>query len=121
MSIIPEPSSLSLFGLAFMGLVCVAKAQALSKGSSGSRHLKWRLFLSVHWLPANANMAIESSPFMKWGEKHEGFLGQRLVVLPRPILATAFQQPLLTPLLSTDAGYYSKGKGHTCVREKGGS
>jgi AraC family transcriptional regulator of arabinose operon len=56
---------------------------------------------------------------MKWREKHEGFAGQRLVVLPRPVLATALQYPLLKQLLPTDAGYYPKARGHTCVREKG--
>jgi AraC-like DNA-binding protein len=56
---------------------------------------------------------------MKWREKHEGFAGQRLVVLPRPILANALQHQLLKPLLPTDAGYYPKAKGHTCVRERG--
>lgn len=56
---------------------------------------------------------------MKWREKHEGFAGQRLVVLPRPIMATALQYPLLKQLLPTDAGYYPKAKGHVCVRERG--
>jgi AraC family transcriptional regulator, arabinose operon regulatory protein len=56
---------------------------------------------------------------MKWREKHEGFAGQRLVVVPRPSLATALKSPLLRHLLPTDAGYYPKAKGHTCVREKG--
>jgi AraC family transcriptional regulator, arabinose operon regulatory protein len=56
---------------------------------------------------------------MKWREKHEGFAGQRLVVVPRPILTPALKHPLLHPLLPTDAGYYPKAKGHTCVREKG--
>jgi AraC-like DNA-binding protein len=55
----------------------------------------------------------------KWREKHEGFAGQRLVVLPRPILASALKHPLLAPLIPTDAGYYPKAKGHTCVRERG--
>jgi AraC-like DNA-binding protein len=56
---------------------------------------------------------------MKWREKQDGFAGQRLVVVPRPILATALQQPLLKHLLPTDAGYYPKAKGHTCVRKNG--
>jgi AraC-like DNA-binding protein len=56
---------------------------------------------------------------MKWREKQEGFAGQRLVVLPRPILASALQHPLLKSLLPTDAGYYPKATGHTCVRERG--
>ncbi len=47
---------------------------------------------------------------MKWREKHEGFAGQRLVVLPRPALTTALQNPLLKQLLPTDAGYYPKAK-----------
>ncbi len=56
---------------------------------------------------------------MQWREKLEGFAGQRLVVVPRPLLATALKSPLLQHLLPTDAGYYPKAKGHTCVRERG--
>jgi AraC family transcriptional regulator of arabinose operon len=56
---------------------------------------------------------------MKWREKPEGFQGQRLVVLPRPVMATALQHPLLKQLLPTDAGYYPKARGHVCVRERG--
>src|SRR5882672_8376962 len=56
---------------------------------------------------------------MKWREKHEGFKGQRIVVVPRPILATALLDPLLRNLAPTDAGYYPKAKGHTCARERG--
>lgn len=56
---------------------------------------------------------------MKWREKHEGFAGQRLVVLPRPIMATALRHPLLRNLLPTDAGYYPRASGHVCVREHG--
>ena len=56
---------------------------------------------------------------MKWREKHEGFAGQRLVVLPRPVMASALQYPLLKQLLPTDAGYYPKAKGHVCQRERG--
>jgi AraC-like DNA-binding protein len=56
---------------------------------------------------------------MKWREKHEGFVGQRLVVVPRPILSKALQNPLLKHLLPSDAGYYPKAEGHVCVRERG--
>jgi len=56
---------------------------------------------------------------MKWREKHEGFKGQRIVVVPRPVLATALQDPLLRNLAATDAGYYPKARGHTCARETG--
>lgn len=56
---------------------------------------------------------------MKRKEKLEGFAGQRLVVLPRPILTTALQHPLLMHLLPTDAGYYPKARGHVCARERG--
>lgn len=52
-------------------------------------------------------------------EKHEGFAGQRLVVVPRPVVANALQQPLLKHLLPTDAGFYPKAQGHICTREKG--
>jgi AraC-like DNA-binding protein/mannose-6-phosphate isomerase-like protein (cupin superfamily) len=56
---------------------------------------------------------------MKWREKHEGFKGQRIVVVPRPVLTTALREPLLRNLMPTDAGYYPKAKGHTCAREHG--
>jgi AraC family transcriptional regulator, arabinose operon regulatory protein len=56
---------------------------------------------------------------MKALEKPEGFVGQRLVVVPRPILAASIKHPLLQHLLPTDAGYYPTAKGHVCVRRKG--
>jgi AraC-like DNA-binding protein len=56
---------------------------------------------------------------VKWHEKQEGFVGQRLVVVPRPILAQAMKLPLLQGLLPSDAGYYPRARGHTCVRERG--
>ena len=56
---------------------------------------------------------------MKWREKLEGFAGQRLVVVPRPVVAKALEQPLLRHLLPTDAGYYPKAQGHTCIRKTG--
>src|SRR5213596_2214318 len=56
---------------------------------------------------------------MKWHEKHEGFKGQRIVVVPRPILVTALHDPLLRNLAPTDAGYYPRARGHTCARERG--
>src|SRR6476660_8660001 len=65
------------------------------------------------------NLTFDFSLKMKWREKHEGFKGQRIVVVPRPVLATALQDPLLRNLLPTDAGYYPRARGHTCAREKG--
>ena len=56
---------------------------------------------------------------MKRREKLEGFAGQRLVVVPRPIVTTALHHPLLRYLLPTDAGCYPKATGHTCVRPRG--
>lgn len=56
---------------------------------------------------------------MKLREKHEGFAGQRLIVVPRPILAKALHHPLLATLIPTDAGFYPKAEGHACVRERG--
>jgi AraC family transcriptional regulator of arabinose operon len=62
---------------------------------------------------------LRKEPVMKRREKHEGFVGQRLVVVPRPILPKALQNPLLRHLLPTDAGYYPKAVGHVCSRERG--
>lgn len=52
-------------------------------------------------------------------EKHEGFPGQRLVVVPRPMVALALEQPLLKHLLPTDAGFYPRARGHQCTRKLG--
>ena len=56
---------------------------------------------------------------MRWRQRAEGFVGQRLVVVPRPILTTLMHYPLLKALLPTDAGFYPKAKGHKFVREHG--
>ena len=70
---------------------------------------------SVNHLPQIPNRRIN----MRWRQKPEGFAGQRLVVVPRPILSTALQAPLIKSLMPTDAGFYPKAKGHTCARERG--
>ncbi len=56
---------------------------------------------------------------MKRREKQEGFPGERLVVVPRPVVTMALPQPLLKHLLPTDAGFYPKAAGHKCTRERG--
>lgn len=56
---------------------------------------------------------------MKRHEKHDGFRGQRIVVVPRPVLGLAVKCPLLRHLLPTEAGYYPKAEGHVCSREAG--
>ena len=58
-------------------------------------------------------------PPRKKREKHEGFPGERLVVVPRPIVSVAIKQPLLRTLLPTDAGFYPRASRHQCTREKG--
>lgn len=52
-------------------------------------------------------------------DKHEGFPGERLVVVPRPVVSVAARQPLLKHLLPTDAGFYPRAHGHKCTRERG--
>lgn len=56
---------------------------------------------------------------MEVREKHEGFPGQRLVVVPRPMVMLALGQPLLKQLLPTDAGFYPRARGHQCTRKQG--
>lgn len=51
-------------------------------------------------------------------QKGDGFPGQRIVVLPRPVLARAEQHPLLRGLVPTDVGYFPKARGH--LRERTG-
>lgn len=46
----------------------------------------------------------------------EGFPGQRLRVLPRPVVEQARQHPLLSPLLVTDAGFFPRAMHHAKAR-----
>jgi AraC family transcriptional regulator of arabinose operon len=70
--------------------------------------LIWRIFLCTPTLPR-----------MSRRQKGEGFPGQRIVVLPRAVLAQARQQPLLRGLLPTDIGYFPRAKGHLRERTQG--
>lgn len=47
----------------------------------------------------------------------EGFPGQRIVVLPRSVIAQAEPQPILGTMIPTDVGYFPKAAGH--ARERG--
>lgn len=51
--------------------------------------------------------------------KGEGFPGQRIVVLPRTVVARARSHPLLRGLLPTDVGYFPKVVGHLRERQAG--
>lgn len=51
--------------------------------------------------------------------KAEGFPGQRIVVLPRRVVAQALQRPLLSGLLPTDVGFFPKAAGHYRERSAG--
>ena len=54
-------------------------------------------------------------------ERHlrEGFAGQRMFVIPRPILADARRHPLVRGLYPTDIGWYPKARYHYRNRENG--
>jgi AraC-like DNA-binding protein len=52
-------------------------------------------------------------------QKGEGFPGQRIVVLPRKVVAQALQHTLLQGLLPTDVGYFPKAAGHLRERTMG--
>lgn len=52
-------------------------------------------------------------------QKGEGFPGQRIVVLPRSVLARAARHPLTSGLLPTDAGYFPNARGHRRERTTG--
>jgi AraC family transcriptional regulator, arabinose operon regulatory protein len=51
--------------------------------------------------------------------KAEGFSGQRIVVLPRPVVSVALKHDLLRHLLPTDIGFYPKASGHFIKRPVG--
>jgi AraC-like DNA-binding protein len=52
-------------------------------------------------------------------EKGEGFPGQRIVVLPRTVVAGVRIHPVLRHLLPTDAGYFPAAAGHLRERAEG--
>ncbi len=52
-------------------------------------------------------------------EKGEGFPGQRIVVLPRTVVARARQHPLLTSIFPTDVGFFPRARGHLRERPEG--
>lgn len=56
---------------------------------------------------------------MNESHRAEGFSGQRIVVLPRKVVATALAYGLLKGLLPTDIGYFPKAAGHLMIRERG--
>jgi AraC-like DNA-binding protein len=49
----------------------------------------------------------------------DGFAGQHLVVVPRPVRDAAVKHPLLRGLLVTDAGYFPHAEGHYVERKEG--
>lgn len=69
------------------------------------------------WTSVSDHQRIEPSTRIR--EKHAGFPGERLVVVPRPIVSIAIRQPLLKTLLPTAAGFYPRAGRHQCAREKG--
>ena len=51
----------------------------------------------------------------------EGFRNQRLVVVPRPLVAEALARPVTRRLVVTDAGYYPEAADHGMSRPRGTS
>ena len=49
----------------------------------------------------------------------EGFVGQKMWVIPKPILSTWSTQPMLQSLLPTDIGWYPSAQYHYREREQG--
>src|ERR1039457_3765036 len=56
---------------------------------------------------------------MDRSKRPEDFPDQRIVVLPRKVVAKAMEDALLRALLPTDAGYFPKAAGHYMERRTG--
>ena len=56
---------------------------------------------------------------MKRLQKGDGFPGQRIVVLPRSVVADARRQPLMGGIVPTDAGFFPHATGHLRERTAG--
>jgi AraC-like DNA-binding protein len=73
-------------------------------------------------LPSRAGRNLlerAGNDFMSTSHRAEGFSGQRIVVLPPRVVATALKQALLRGLLPTDVGYFPKAEGHFMKRDTG--
>lgn len=51
--------------------------------------------------------------------RREGFAGQRLSVVPRPLVEAAMSRPVTRQLVVTDAGFFPAARGHLRVRATG--
>lgn len=49
----------------------------------------------------------------------EGFVGQRLQVVPRPVVAAALRRPPTSRLVVTDCGFFPRATGHGRRRDRG--
>ena len=67
----------------------------------------------------NRPIARIQSAAMTRQEKGEGFPGQRIVVLPRAVVARAGRHPLLNHVFPTDVGYFPRASGHLRERRAG--
>jgi AraC-like DNA-binding protein len=65
-----------------------------------------------------ANLAPHPQP-VSAKRAREGFPGQHLVVLPRPIIQQSQSSALLTDLFPSAAGFFPKAPGHFVERERG--
>ena len=55
---------------------------------------------------------------MRYFRREQGFKNQRLYVVPRSILSSAYLSPLERELQLTDAGYYPSAAGHEKTRDR---
>ena len=51
--------------------------------------------------------------------RRDGFPGQRMRVLPRPLVAQALQTPTVSQIVVTDVGYYPRASAHGRIRSHG--
>jgi AraC-like DNA-binding protein len=71
-------------------------------------------------IPIGPQSALQyAAPGLHVVEKADGFPGQRIIVLPRPVVARAEEQPLLSSMIPTDVGYYPRALGHAFERPAG--
>ncbi len=55
----------------------------------------------------------------EWKPVRDGFAGQQMIVLPRPVVAALAVHPLMKGLYPTDAGYFPEAQAHGVGRPEG--
>lgn len=65
------------------------------------------------------NLVIQNAPNRFGNQVKDGFIGQRMIVLPKKIISSIKKKDLISQLYATDIGFFPRAKFHFIERKKG--